>query len=125
MKIIDYEFKRGDTNPLNKFKIYDEEGNELQLTENDNIYFTIKTKDNEDEAIIKKSLNNGIELDEDNYYHIILKPEDSQDLIIEKGVKYLYDIELNLMINGELFVQTIIEGKIKFSKDVTREGDRE
>lgn len=117
--VINYpRVKRGDTTPLKKFKANDKNGNEITLSDADNIYFTMKNK--QEEAVLRKSMNNGIELLEDGFYHIILNPEDTADLDAEK---YDYDIELNLNTTPR-YVKTIIEGTITLKKDITTEEDR-
>lgn len=118
-KTIDYEFKRGDTKVLNKFRPTENNGNPLELSDVDQIYFTMK-KNEQGNAILKKSINNGITLGEDGYYHITLEAEDTSEL--DAGT-YKYDIELNLMLD-KLFVKTLIEGEITLLQDITTEGDR-
>lgn len=116
--IINYEFKRGDTNFLKKFKVTDKDGIEITLSDTDNVYFTMKNKDGE--AVIRKNVTNGIQLLDDGYYRIVLDPTDTSKL---KVCKYNYDIELNLNTTP-LYVKTIIEGTIKLKKDITTEEDR-
>lgn len=116
---INYSFKRGDSRRLNAFKVQDIEGQDIILNEGDNIYFTIKPME-ENIALVKKSIGNGIELGEDGYYHLPMLPEDTQDLDVDL---YRYDIELNLNVEP-LFVRTIVEGTINLTQDVTEEGDR-
>lgn len=123
METINYEFKRGDTKRLNKFNLLDKNGEPITLTANDNIFFTMKLR-NTTEAIVKKSIGEGIELGEDGYYHITLEPEDTEDLEVSKDKKYVYDIELNMIVSGKLVVKTLFEGKIKLLKDITLKGDR-
>ena len=115
----DYEFKRGDTKVLNKFRPTDQNGEILNLSNSDNIYFTMK-KDANGKAVLKKSINNGITLGEDGYYHLTLEAVDTAKLAVGS---YQYDIELNLNLD-KLFVQTIIEGEITLNQDITTEGDR-
>jgi hypothetical protein len=123
METINYEFKRGDTKKLNKFNLVDSAGEPITLTANDNIFFTMKLR-NTTEAIVKKSIDNGIELGEDGYYHITLEPEDTEELEVSSDKKYVYDIELNMIVSGKLVVKTLFEGKIKLLKDITLKGDR-
>lgn len=119
---INYKITRGDTNYLYKFRIKDKNENDINLTENDKLYFTLKSQ-YEDTALIKKKKDNGIILGEDGYYHIILQPEDTEELEIDT---YKYDIELDLYqsISDTYFVKTILEGKIKLTEDITRKEDR-
>lgn len=118
-KVIDYEFKRGDTKKLNKFRPTDKNGEVLVLSNTDNIYFSMK-KDENGKAILKKSINNGIILEDDGYYHITLEADETVDLSVGT---YKYDIELVLNLERQ-FVQTIIEGEITLTQDITTKGDR-
>lgn len=118
-KTIDYEFKRGDTNLLKKFRVTDKNGNVMNLTDNEQLYFTIKTNPNSNKVLIQKTINNGICLEEDGYYHITLEPSETSKL--NYGA-YVYDIELK-SINQKMFVKTIIEGTITLTDEVTWEGD--
>lgn len=117
-RTIDYEFTRGDTKVLNKFRPIDNNGELLKLSALDQIYFTMKDKSGT--AVLKKSINNGINLESDGYYHITLEAEDTEDLEVST---YNYDIELNLELNP-LFVKTLIEGEITLLQDITAKGDR-
>lgn len=118
MKQIDYEFIRGDTKKMRKFRPTTLDGEVLELSNSDNIYLTVKNANRV--AKIKKSINNGITLGEDGYYHITLEAEDTEDL--DLGT-YQYDIELVLNLNPN-FVQTLINGEITLTEDITRKGDR-
>lgn len=117
-KTIDYEFKRGDTKVLNKFRPTDNNGTPLKLSSTDQIYFTMK-KGTNGNAVVKKSINNGIKLEDDGYYHITMYPEDTQDL---SAGNYVYDIQLNLNLTN-LFVKTLIEGEITLLQDITTRRD--
>lgn len=118
-KVIDYEFKRGDTKVLKKFRPTDKNGEALTLSNTDNIYFTMK-KDVNEKASLNKSINNGITLGDDGYYHITLEANETANLSVGA---YKYDIELVLNLEKQ-FVQTIIEGEITLTQDITMEGDR-
>ena len=120
-KVIDYEFKRGDTNFLNRFRPTDLNKEVILLSNSDNIYFTMK-KDADGQAILKKSINDGITYGDDGYYHITLEPQDTANLSIET---YKYDIELVLASFEPTYVKTLIEGEITLLQDITKEGDRE
>lgn len=120
-KTIDYEFKRGDTKLLKKFRPVDQNGNVLLLTNLDNIYFTMKKNEN-GTAIIKKNIGNGITYGVDGYYHITLQANETANL---PAGTYKYDIELDTYNSqAQLIVSTIIEGEIELTQDVTQEGDR-
>lgn len=118
VKNIDYELIRGDTKRLNKFRPTDLNGEALNLTNLDNIYFTMKNASGV--AKVKKSINNGITLGEDGYYHITLEADDTEDLDVGS---YNYDIELVLALTKE-FVATLINGEITLTQDITTKGDR-
>lgn len=119
IETVNYTFKRGDTRRLRAFNLTDRDGNPLVLSPNDNIYFTIKPME-EDIALVKKSIGNGIDLGSDGYYHLPMEASDTEDL---EADMYRYDIELNLDLNP-LFVRTIMEGTITLTQDVTEKGDR-
>lgn len=119
IKTIDYELKRGDTKLLNRFKIKDKEGNLINLTNNDQLYFTVKKNSNSNKVLIKKTINDGIYLKDDGYYHITLEPSDTSKL--NYGT-YVYDIELK-KTNPKVFVRTLLEGSITLTEEVTWEED--
>ena len=114
-KTIDYEFKRGDSYQLNKFRIMDMEKNLIELTEAEQLYFTVKTDSNNSNVLIQKKINSGIELGDDGYYHIMMEPSDTNNL--DYGT-YVYDIELK-SINPKIYVKTIIDGTITLTDEVT------
>ena len=124
METINYEFKRGDTKRLNKFNLLDKSGEPITLTANDNIYFTMKHK-GDTEVLVKKSIGKGIELGDDGYYHITIEPEDTEDLELGPGIKFEYDIELDMIVDSNLVVKTLFGGKITLLRDVTLKGDRD
>ena len=117
-KEISYEFIRGDTKALRKFRPTDKDGNPIELTELDQIYFTMKNSSKQ--AVVKKKISNGINLEEDGYYHIVLNAVDTQDL---PAGNYEYDIELDLNATY-LYVNTLITGEISLLEGVTQKGDR-
>lgn len=119
IKTIDYEFIRGDTKRLKKFRPTTADGQPLELTNSDNIYFTMKNANRI--AEVKKSINNGITLENDGYYHITLEADDTEDLNLET---YSYDIELVLNLSPKEFVATLITGEITLNEDITTKGDR-
>ena len=118
-EVIDYEFKRGDTKVLRKFRPTDNNGQPLNLNSTDQIYFTMK-KDENGKAIIKKSINNGIYLEDDGYYHITMEADDTSELVADT---YKYDIEMNLNLEKR-FARTLIEGEITLLQDITSKEDR-
>lgn len=117
-KTFDYDIKRGDTKVLRKFRPVDANGEVITLTNADKIFFTMKNSNNI--AVLKKTINNGIYLKDDGYYHITLEAQDTEDLPVGT---YTYDIELDLNLNP-VYVNTLIEGEITLNLDTTTKGDR-
>lgn len=79
----------------------------------DKMYFTIKYDYNIDDVILQKTLDNGIEYnEEESYYYITINPEDTNNLPYGK---YVYDIEI--IKNG--IKQTISIGEILIANEVT------
>lgn len=119
VKNIDYNFKRGDTYRLKKFKITDVDGKEITLTPTEQIYFTLKKSTKQLEYVLQKRLGSGIELEDDGYYHITIEPRDTKNL---NYGEYFYDIELKSTSPKEL-VKTLIEGIISLEEEVTWGGN--
>jgi hypothetical protein len=118
-KTIDYEFPRGDSFLLKKFRVTDKNKNVIKLTDAEQLYFTVKTDSNSNKVLIQKRKNEGIELGEDGYYHITIEPSDTNNL--EYGT-YVYDIQLK-SINKKIFVKTLFDGTITLTDEVTWEVD--
>lgn len=116
-KTICYKFTRGDTQLLKKFRLTDKNGNILNLTELDQLYFTLKKDAYSEGFIFQKKKNGGIILKEDGYYHITIESDDTNDL--DYG-NYDYDIELKSTLYG---VKTLIKGTITLTEEITWKGD--
>lgn len=114
-KTIDYEFKRGDSFNLRKFRIKDKNKNVIQLTSTEQLYFTVKTDSNNSNALIQKRINTGIELGDDGYYHITMEPADTNGL--DYGT-YVYDIQLKSTRTKNI-VKTLFDGTITLTDEVT------
>lgn len=119
VKTIDYEFPRGDSFLLKKFRVTDKNKNVIKLTEAEQLYFTVKTDSNSNKVLIQKRKNEGIELGEDGYYHTTIEPRDTNNL--EYGT-YVYDIQLK-STNEKTFVKTLFNGTITLTDEVTWEVD--
>ena len=119
VKTIDYEFPRGDTYQLRKFRITDKNKNVITLTNAEQLYFTVKTDTNSNKVLFQKRKNEGIELQEDGYYHITIEPADTNSL--DYGT-YVYDIQLK-STNKKTFVKTLFNGTITLTDEVTWEVD--
>lgn len=70
-----------------------ENGEPIQLNENDKIFFSVKQNSYDDDYKIQKSLNNGITYNESSHkYEIEINSEDTQDMIMNRT--YGYDITI-------------------------------
>ena len=119
-KNIDYNFKRGDTQVLKKFKLLDANKQEVILTASEELYFTVKKNTKTLAYLLQKKLGEGIELGDDGYYHITIDPQDTNSL--DYG-EYVYDIELKSVQNNNVFVRTFLEGTITLEDEVTWGGN--
>lgn len=108
---MDFEFIRGDTFRF-KFKLYDRNQNVLKLSDEDELYFTMKSSANKTNFVLQKRYSRGEITEEDDYYYITLTHLDTGNL---KSGNYVYDIQLT---SNEL-VKTLVEGNITLSQDVT------
>lgn len=109
MQTVDYELVRGDTTPMKKVKLMLD--SKLIDESNFNLYLTVK-KTRDSDAVIQKSIGNGITLEDDDYYHMALENEDTCNL--EYG-DYVYDIQFK---SGE-YRKTLITGTITLNDEIT------
>lgn len=117
IKTIDYEFPRGDSFLLDKFRPVDKAGNVVQLQDTDKLYFTVKRDSYNNSFLFQKKLSEGIELQDDGYYHITIEPADTNGL--DYG-SYVYDIQLK-RTEPKDYVKTLINGTITLTEEVTWE----
>lgn len=95
--------------------IYKINGRQTRLRENDIIYFSVKRNLSDEEYLIQKTLNNGIEFnEEEEKYYIIFNYDDTKELNI--GSIYVYD--LVIYYDGNKPIQKIF-GNIKIGPKVT------
>ena len=118
-KTIDYEFTRGDTYNLKKFRVIDKNGEVITLGASEQLYFTVKKNSSSSTIILQKKIGSGITLGDDGYYHITIEPVDTSSLSYGD---YQYDIELKSTYPKEM-VKTIIEGTITLTDEITWRGD--
>ena len=111
---MDLEFIRGDTQYI-KFQLKDGEGNLIQLSETDKLYFTVKQNSNSEEVMFQKEYPNDIQY-EDEYYKFVINSEDTSGM--SYGT-YSYDIELK---SGD-YVKTLIIGSMTITEEITFKGD--
>ena len=107
-------FTRGDTQIV-KFNLKDKEGNNIELTDNDKLYFTVKKTTTSDEKLFQKVYPTDIKYS-DGYYSFTIDPEDTDTL--DYG-EYYYDIELK---TGTI-VKTLAINKLILTDEVTFVGD--
>lgn len=105
---------RGDTAKF-KFQRRDK-NNEIITTLPEKLYFTVKVDYSTEKYVLQKSLGNGIEVDEDNWYHVTVQPEDTANLPYHQ---YVYDIE----VVTEEYTKTVAKGYLLLSEEVTFKGN--
>lgn len=114
---MDFEFPRGDTKRF-KFKLKDSAGVDLKLSVGDKLYVTVKKNANSKDVLIQKTLESGIELnDDDGYYYVTFKADDTSDL--DYGT-YGFDIELKTSTG---LVKILVIGSITLTEEYTYKGD--
>lgn len=95
---------RGDTGYI-EIDLADEDNDAIELDDSDEVVFTLKESTSNNEAILTKTLDEGI---------VKILPEDTEDL--DYG-NYVYDIQLTRS-NGDVF--TIVEPTLfKIMEEVT------
>ena len=110
-KEFDIEFPRGDTCPF-KFNLLDKNGNTIELTATDEMYFTVKKNFATSEVLFqKKFTDNDIELDDDGY-KLTLTSDDTATL---NYGSYVFDI----CIKSTDLVRTLAIGTLTLTNEVT------
>lgn len=109
---MDLEFTRGDTYQF-KFKLINKEQQEIKLSEADNLYMTVKKDSNTKKVEFQKKLGQGINYEEDGYYHVTIESKDTSKM--NYGT-YNFDIELKTQ---EGKVKTIELGSITLTEEYT------
>lgn len=103
---------RGDTKNL-KFKRINQNDKSVIKERPDKMYFTIKSNYEIEEFVFQKTLDDGINFDEESgYYYTTIEPEDTDNLPYSD---FVYDIEV---ITGE-GKKTIARGQLKIEEEVT------
>lgn len=100
---------RGDTGQY-KFQRLDSDGTVITSTP-DSIYFTVKKSFSSSTVVIQKTISD-MTMEEDNYWHFTLNPEDTEEL--DTGI-YVYDIE----VTEDGYVATIAKGTLKLLPEAT------
>ena len=112
---MDLEFIRGDTQYI-QFQLKDGNGNPIQLTDDEKLYFTVKQNQNSKKILIQKIYPSDITFS-DGYYQFELSSKDTSKLAYGS---YQYDIELKI---GE-YVKTLSLGTITLTHQITFQGDQ-
>lgn len=99
---------RGD---IKKIKFQRRKEGQPILEKADKIYFTVKETHYKKEVVIQKTIDD-MEFDEQGYYHLIITPEDTNEL---KYGEYVFDIEVIV----EEYKKTLIKGTFKIEEEVT------
>ena len=106
------EFTRGDTYKF-RFQRKDASKHIIKTVANE-VWFTVKENYETDEILFQKTLTKeDITFDEDFYYHIVIKPEDTKDL--QYNTDYVCDIQV---LKGE-DIKTIYKDTLKVTEEVT------
>lgn len=113
---MDLEFPRGDTKKF-KFKLQDKQEQPLNLTSTDKLYLTAKKDSNSNTVLFQKTIGNGIQLEEDGYYHVTINPDDTNQLPYGS---YGYDIQIKTA-DGK--TKTLIVATITLTDEYTHKGD--
>lgn len=107
----DIEFPRGDTCPL-RFELIDNEGNKIELKDEDELYFTMKKGYGVSEYILQKKFSNAEIKQSDGVCSLVLLPDDTNKL---KYGTYVYD----LCIKSGDFTKTLCLGQITLTNEAT------
>ena len=103
------EFFRGDTYNF-KFQRMSKGQTITELP--NNIYFTVKDGYYTDNVIFQKKLNDGITKDDEDWYHVMISPSDTNGLEYKD---YNYDLE----VITDTYTKTINSGVLRFKKETT------
>lgn len=110
-KQINLEFTRGDTIPVS-FPLLDANGNVLELTNGEELYFTVKKTINDTNFLFQKKFSTGDIYYEDGLYKLTINSSDTSSLpygIYAVDICYKYDN----------FVKTLALGEIEITDEVT------
>ena len=111
---MDISFTRGDTQFL-QFQIKDANGDLIELTDGDVVYFTVKQNANSKKIMFQKKYPDDIGYS-DGYFYFVINSQDTSNLAYGQ---YQYDIELK---SGE-YVKTLGMGTIELTEEITFRSD--
>lgn len=110
-KEFDFSFPRGDTCPI-EFELTDNTGNELNIDDSTEIYFTIKKNYKTSDTIIQKRLSRGEIQVNGKICTLIINHADTINM---NYGKYKYDIQFK---SGD-YVKTLAIGEIELTNEIT------
>ena len=105
------EFTRGDTCPVS-FELTDENGQPLNLTNTDEIYFTVKKDYSNPNVLFQKKLSTGDITQDGINFSLVIMPTDTQTLPYGD---YVFDICLKSID----LTQTVCIGTMTLTNEVT------
>lgn len=107
----DIEFPRGDTLPLS-IEITDSDGEVLEPTAGDEVYFTVKKSYRSQDVIFQKRYSRGEIVFENNEFVFCIEHKDTAELSYGR---YYYDIQIK---SGD-FVKTLLIGMMTLTNEAT------
>lgn len=115
---MDYEFPRGDTYMFpDSFRFTDSNGEVLILKPTDKIYMTVRKTPNDKTKIFQKTLGNGITVDSEGYYSVLIDANDTYKL--PYGT---YGFDISIKTNDGI-VSTPVIGSITLTEEYTFKED--
>lgn len=108
---FDFEFPRGDTCPI-QFTVKTKDGQDVDLAQATEIYFTVKKNYNTSTAILQKKKSTGDITIDGSQGKIFLTHNDTKEL--SYGA-YVYDIQIT---SGD-YVKTVVLGTITLTNEST------
>lgn len=113
VKHVHIEIVRGDTEKIKICRSKAKEEKEIIKEKVDNLFFSVKENDVTREVLFQKKLSdNTITYTEDGYYHVVINPEDTDNLAYGT---YFFDIER--IIGND--VKTPVVGELEITSEIT------
>lgn len=110
-KEFDFSFPRGDTCPI-EFELTDNVGNELNLSNSMEIYFTVKKSYSKSEYLFQKRYSRGEITIDGKKCNLVIKHEDTANM---NYGKYKYDIQFK----SDDYAKTLVIGEIELTNEIT------
>lgn len=112
---------RGDT-VIKRFRYLDRDGDEIRLTNQGKITFTVRDKIDGEEIFHKIITDSDYNVSE-GCYEFVIEPEDTKNINLDgrEKIDYRYDYELNDYTNNVNMIATIDKGLFTITYDITME----